>query len=91
MSTPEDLIICRCEEVTLGEVLEAIREGARPGCGQAHDAGRHGAVPGAACARRSQLIARELACRTRRCGRPRSACRCGRPAVPGDRAEGTRT
>jgi NAD(P)H-nitrite reductase large subunit len=29
MSTPEDLIICRCEEVTLGEVLKAIREGAR--------------------------------------------------------------
>jgi NAD(P)H-nitrite reductase large subunit len=29
MSTPEDLIVCRCEEVTLGEVLKAIREGAR--------------------------------------------------------------
>ena len=28
MSAPEDLIICRCEEVTLGEVLKAIREGA---------------------------------------------------------------
>lgn len=24
----EDLIICRCEEVSVGEVLEAIREGA---------------------------------------------------------------
>ncbi len=29
MSAPEDLIICRCEEVSLGEVLKAIREGAR--------------------------------------------------------------
>ena len=28
MSAPEDLIICRCEEVTLGEVLAAIHEGA---------------------------------------------------------------
>jgi NAD(P)H-nitrite reductase large subunit len=25
----EDLVICRCEEVTLGEVLQAIREGSR--------------------------------------------------------------
>ena len=25
----EDMLICRCEEVTLGEVLEAIRQGAR--------------------------------------------------------------
>jgi NAD(P)H-nitrite reductase large subunit len=24
----EDMIICRCEEITLGEVLEAIRQGA---------------------------------------------------------------
>jgi len=28
MSAPEDLIICRCEEVTLGEVLKVIHEGA---------------------------------------------------------------
>ena len=28
MSAPQDLVICRCEEVTLGEVLKAIREGA---------------------------------------------------------------
>ena len=25
----DDMIVCRCEEVTLGEIKEAIREGAR--------------------------------------------------------------
>jgi len=25
----DDLIICRCEEVTLGEILDAVRRGAR--------------------------------------------------------------
>jgi len=28
MADNEDMIICRCEEITLGEVLQAIREGA---------------------------------------------------------------
>jgi NAD(P)H-nitrite reductase large subunit len=28
MPSNDDLIICRCEEITLGEVLKAIREGA---------------------------------------------------------------
>ena len=28
MGPNDDLIICRCEEITLGEVLKAIREGA---------------------------------------------------------------
>lgn len=27
--TKDDLIICRCEEITRGEILQAIREGAR--------------------------------------------------------------
>lgn len=26
---PDDVLICRCNEVTRGEILEAIREGAR--------------------------------------------------------------
>ena len=27
--TDEDMIVCRCEEITLGEIKQAIREGAR--------------------------------------------------------------
>lgn len=27
--TDDDMIVCRCEEVTLGEIKEAIRQGAR--------------------------------------------------------------
>ena len=29
MSDPDDVLVCRCGEVTRGEVLAAIREGAR--------------------------------------------------------------
>jgi NAD(P)H-nitrite reductase large subunit len=29
MNQPDDLIICRCEEISLGEIRKAIREGAR--------------------------------------------------------------
>jgi NAD(P)H-nitrite reductase large subunit len=28
MGSNDDMIICRCEEITLGEVMQAIREGA---------------------------------------------------------------
>jgi NAD(P)H-nitrite reductase large subunit len=28
MAANDELIICRCEEITLGEILQAIREGA---------------------------------------------------------------
>ncbi|NTV78613.1 MAG: (2Fe-2S)-binding protein [Clostridiales bacterium] len=27
--TSDDMIVCRCEEITLGEIKEAIRQGAR--------------------------------------------------------------
>ena len=32
MTKADDLIICRCEEVTLGEIRQAIKDGARTVC-----------------------------------------------------------
>lgn len=60
--TDEDTLICRCQEVTLGQVRKAIREGARSlrEVKLATEAGM-GLCQGRTCTR---LIAREIARQT---------------------------
>ena len=43
----DDIIICRCQEVTRQEILDAIADGGHhSGWGKEKDQSRHGALPG---------------------------------------------
>jgi len=57
-----DTIVCRCEEVTLGEVLDAIRHGARDADAvKRRTRAGMGLCQGKTCGR---LVARVIACET---------------------------
>ncbi|MFQ6098810.1 MAG: (2Fe-2S)-binding protein [Armatimonadota bacterium] len=77
MSEPDDVILCRCEEVSLGDVRRAVAEGARTLRGvRIRTRASMGMCQGRTCGR---LIAQALANET---GRPLASVRPRRVRPP---------
>lgn len=85
----EDMIVCRCEEITVGEIKQALREGARDvvGVKRRVRAGM-GLCQGRTCEKMvQQIIASELECKPWETGTS-SARPPVRPVTFGELAEG---
>lgn len=56
----DDILVCRCEEITVGEVKEAIRKGARDVTGvKRRTRAGMGVCQGSSCERLIQMIIRQ--------------------------------
>ena len=85
----DDMIVCRCEEVTLGEIKEAVRQGARDvtGVKRRVRAGM-GLCQGRTCEKLvQQILCQELKITPKECGSS-SARPPVRPISFGELAEG---